>query len=76
MTRYWVVGGEYASTDFSKPAPGRAEELVGPFATYQAAHDEWQRRSWANVDNCHARYRIVEDETDWHPTGLGPATWG
>jgi len=73
--RYWVVGGEYASTDFKEIAAGRAEELVGPFATYEAAYEEWQRRAWQYVDNCHVRYRIIGDKTDWHPTGLGPEEW-
>ena len=68
--RYWVVGGEYKSTAFDEIAGGGAEEFIGPFAAYDDAFEEWQRRSWQNVDNCHARYRIVEDESDWRPTGL------
>ena len=71
--RYWVVGGEYTSTDFATIVGDGREEFVGPYDIYADAYDEWQRRSWARVDNCHVRYRIVTDDTDWHPTGLAPA---
>jgi hypothetical protein len=31
MERYWVVGGEYETTDFRKIAGGKREERHGPF---------------------------------------------
>lgn len=62
MTEYWVVGGEYADTRFAKLAPGRALERYGPFASYQDARAEWQKRAWATVDDCQVRYTIVEDQ--------------
>lgn len=59
--RYWVVGGRYASTDFSSLVPGTAEERYGPFGTYADALREWQAHAWRTVDTCTARYRIVEE---------------
>ena len=55
---YWVVGGEYADTRFTQPAPGTQEERHGPFATYEEAKAEWARRAWATVDDAHTRFRI------------------
>jgi hypothetical protein len=61
MTRYWVVGGAYEDTSFSKIAPDRAEERHGPFATYEEAHKKWAERAWATVDDANSRFRIVEE---------------
>ncbi len=72
MTRFWVVGGIYTDTDFRTVAGDSREELIGPFDAYDDAVREWRRRAWATVDNCHARYRIVPDESDWHPTAQDP----
>lgn len=60
-TEYWVVGGRYASTDFAEFAPGYAEERLGPFDSYEKAKKVWQEQAWKDVDNCHARYQIVEN---------------
>lgn len=62
--RYWVVGGEYADATFQKPAPGKAEERLGPFATYEEAHKAWAARAWATVDDALMRFRIVSDEEE------------
>ena len=59
--RYWVVGGEYSDPSFSQQVPGTKEERFGPFDSYKAAHDAWQSRAWATVDNCQRRYRIIEE---------------
>jgi cobyrinic acid a,c-diamide synthase len=60
-SRYWVVGGEYTDTAFEQVVAGTTEERLGPFDAYKAAHDAWQARAWATVDNAHKRYRIVEE---------------
>jgi cobyrinic acid a,c-diamide synthase len=60
-SRYWVVGGEYTDTAFRQVVEGTTEERLGPYDTYKAAHDAWQSRAWATVDNAHKRYRIVEE---------------
>jgi hypothetical protein len=59
--RYWVIGADYADSDFRTPVEGTQEERIGPFDSYAAAHDAWQSRAWATVDSCTKRYRIVEE---------------
>jgi hypothetical protein len=59
--RFWVIGGDYADSGFRTVVPGTQEERIGPFDTYKEAHDSWQARSWATVDSCSKRYRIVEE---------------
>ena len=59
--KYWVVGGRYANTGFREFAPGAREERYGPFASYREAKAEWAQRSWQSVDDCHRRFRILQD---------------
>ncbi|GIL00008.1 MAG: hypothetical protein BroJett029_42160 [Alphaproteobacteria bacterium] len=61
MTRYWVVGGEYADTSFTRIAGGGAEDRIGPFRSYDEAKAAWQERAWQTVDSAHHRYRIEEE---------------
>jgi hypothetical protein len=61
MSRYWVIGGEYADTAFEQIAGGAEEERIGPFESYEAAKAEWRARAWGSVDSAHARYRIEEE---------------
>ena len=61
MERYWVVGGEYETTDFARIAGGKAEQRFGPFVSLADARQKWAAVSMANVDNAHARYRIEKD---------------
>jgi hypothetical protein len=61
--RYWVIGGEYSNADFREIAAGKAEERLGPFATYEEAHKAWAARAWATVDDALMRFRIVGDES-------------
>jgi hypothetical protein len=58
---FWVIGGEYADTEFKQLAKGKAEERLGPFPTWEAARDAWATRAFATVDDCQSRYRIVEE---------------
>lgn len=73
--QYWVVGGEYASTSFDELTENGREESYGPFERYRDAVKEWRERSWATVDNCNARYRIISEGSDLHWNGLGPRKW-
>ncbi|MGE0714325.1 MAG: DUF4170 domain-containing protein [Alphaproteobacteria bacterium] len=57
---FWVIGGEYVDTAFTTLAPGRTEERLGPYPTWEAARAAWSGRAFSTVDDCHARYRIVE----------------
>lgn len=61
MRRFWVIGGHYRDTRFRDLAEGHSEERHGPFERYEDAQAEWQRLSWADVDICNVRYRIVEE---------------
>jgi hypothetical protein len=62
MERYWVVGGEYETTDFARIAGGKAEERHGPFEIFADARAKWAALSMANVDNAHIRFRIEKDD--------------
>jgi len=61
--RYWVVGGEYADTSFTRLAPGKREERYGPYANYNEAYAAWSARARATVDDATIRYRIVADDS-------------
>jgi hypothetical protein len=61
MTKYYVVGGEYADTSFSRIIEGKDEEVYGPF-TEREAHDFWRSITGKTVDNAMVRYRIRPDE--------------
>ena len=57
LSQYWVVGGEFTDTEFTS-LHGPAEAL-GPFANYERAYREWERRSMETRPNAHTRYTIV-----------------
>ena len=56
-SQYWVVGGEFTGTEFAE-LQGPAEAL-GPFANYEGAYREWERRSTETRPNAYMRYTIV-----------------
>lgn len=60
MARYWVVGGEYTDTSFTK-AVGGVEARIGPFGSYDDAKAAWQQKAWETVDSANHRYRIEEE---------------
>ena len=57
---YWVVGGQYADTQFREFVRGATEERFGPFAKYADAMEVWRGKAWATVDDGFSRYRIEE----------------
>ena len=57
---YFVVGGEYTDTRFEHLANNGEEERYGPFSSYKEAREIWAEHAWRTVDNCHARYRIID----------------
>ena len=61
QSRFWVVGGLYADTNFNRIQGGGKEERYGPFKSYEEAKSEWQRRAWQTVDEANARFRIEEE---------------
>ena len=54
---FYVVGGEYADTSFTKPASDTALETHGPF-TEQEAHSFWRSITGKTVDNAMVRYFV------------------
>jgi len=54
---YYVIGGEYADTNFVTLAEGEREERHGPF-NEKEAHDTWRALTGKTVDNALIRYRI------------------
>lgn len=73
MAKYWVVGGEYASTDFREMLHGGEPQKFGPFASYDEARAVWLAKSWATVDNCHARFTILRDDHSSTPPSSAAA---
>ena len=61
MSRFWVVGGEYTDTSFTRLAAGAREECYGPFESYGEAYRTWSTRARATIDDATVRYRIIED---------------
>jgi hypothetical protein len=58
MTSYWVVGGEYESTEFKVIADGGTPRRYGPYRTYEDALRQWSEVAWQSVDNCNIRFYI------------------
>lgn len=70
MAKYWVVGGEYRTTNFRVIADGGEEERYGPYDDRDAARAKWAELAMATVDNAHIRYRIdKEDSTEFWVVG-------
>jgi hypothetical protein len=61
MARFWVVGGEYADTNFERLAKGAREERLGPFMSYDDAYRLWQERARATIDHALVRFRILDE---------------
>lgn len=59
--KYFVVGGEYADTSFTRIADGHKEEVFGPFGEHEA-HVCWRAITGKTVDNAMVRYSIRADE--------------
>ncbi len=55
---WYVVGGEYADTDFCKLAPGQKLESYGPLPRAEA-RAVWRALTGKTVDNAMVRYNIV-----------------
>ncbi|MFQ5346437.1 MAG: hypothetical protein ACE5ED_01155 [Rhodothalassiaceae bacterium] len=58
--RFWVVGGEYADTAFSRMVPG-TETVIGPLESHDAALAEWRRLSESGRAECLRRYSIASE---------------
>jgi hypothetical protein len=58
--RFWVVGGEYRSLDFSEIIDG-TQRLLGPYAERDAAERSWREVSERNRSHCTVRFTIVQE---------------
>ncbi len=58
---WYVVGGEYADTDFCELAPGQKLESYGPYPRPEA-RAVWRALTGKTVDNAMVRYNIVTAE--------------
>lgn len=58
---YWVVGGEYADTSFTKMQSGKELEVYGPFDKWEAALGFWRGMTAKSVDDAQVRYDIREN---------------
>ena len=59
-TRYWIVGGEYEDTGFTRLKP-ETGHLNGPFTSYDDALVEWRHLATASRHDAHARYTIATE---------------
>ncbi len=59
MTKqYWVIGGEYEDTSFSRIRDARA---MGPFPTYGQALSVWREMSIETRPRANTRFTIAEN---------------
>ncbi len=57
---YWVVGGEYADSSFTRLAPGKELEVYGPFEQGEAL-GFWRALASKSIDDALMRYDIREN---------------
>jgi hypothetical protein len=71
---YWVVGGEYADSRFTRLAPGKELEVYGPFARDEAL-GFWRGLAAKSIDDAMMRYDIRENyEAGETGTKIGAAS--
>lgn len=75
---YWVVGGEYADSSFTKLAAGKQLEVFGPFEKWEGL-GFWRALTSRSVDDAMVRYDIRKNfNQDGGPEGAkipaGPVT--
>lgn len=70
--KFYVIGGEYADTNFTRIADDMEEERHGPFSEREA-RDFWRSITAKTVDNAMVRYRIrpaePEQADSWYVAG-------
>lgn len=59
-SRFWVVGGEYTSTDFETLIQG-TERVVGPFETRNEAERTWRTLSEDHRPQAQVRFTIAHE---------------
>jgi hypothetical protein len=66
MAQYWVVGGKNTDAHFHE-ALDESEKWIGPFADYEMARREWERRAGAAIVDSEIQYRIEWIDTSQPP---------
>ena len=59
-SRFWIVGGEYASTAFETLIAG-SERVLGPYGERRAAEEAWRRLAEASRSQCCVRFTIAAE---------------
>lgn len=72
---YWVVGGEYEDSSFTKLATGKELEVFGPFEKWEAL-GFWRGLTSKSVDDALVRYDIRENYDQDSGSGAGKLTDG
>jgi hypothetical protein len=60
--QYWVVGGEYTSTEFKQLVEG-TERVVGPFERRGDAEQSWRDLSEKYRPQAQVRFTIAQDRS-------------
>ena len=58
---FWVIGGEYADSKFTRMHAGRELEVYGPFDKWEEALGFWRGLTSKSVDDALVRYDIREN---------------
>lgn len=61
MQRYWVVGGEYADTNF-RTLRNEQPTVVGPFDSEEEATETWRRLSGETTHRASVRFAILSEK--------------
>ncbi len=59
-TRFWVIGGEFRSTDFDHMTEG-TEKVLGPYPDEAAAETAWRAISRQHGHECRTRFAVVRE---------------
>ncbi|SOD94600.1 DUF4170 domain-containing protein [Caenispirillum bisanense] len=59
-TRFWVIGGEYTDTAFTRIKAG-TQTIAGPFTEYDDALRDWRNRAEENRGDACLRFSIAAE---------------
>lgn len=59
-SRFWIVGGEYATMAFEQLIEG-TQRVFGPFGERRQAEDAWRRLSEDHRSQCLTRFTIATE---------------
>ena len=58
--RFWVIGGEFRSTDFNEIKEGTGQ-IYGPFGSREEAQQVWRVNSEEHRSSCCTRFSVVQE---------------